>query len=474
MGKYNHLFPKLTNEQKAKMREDIEKAVKDITDEKIEDSPQFDYIRMCAYMGFDSFDVTMIGPWTLNEYLDMIGLKGRSFRGNDAPKLIKAMEDKGAISLNFKKDLEEMKIYVEHSEKGIDELETCAKEGSEKLSRWDKFCAFFGIKTSHALKVETKAATVRAMNEKKKEVSKKVALIYNKENIKDFKDDYEKATGYLDEIKNATKEKNDDWHKVFFGNATVPSYTLKNGQKISPVSLCLAALQQQTNLDLSSVEPKDVIARMNSKGKEAIGKQIKMIGKDISKIIAKKEAAINIAPRMKYLDDFLFEKPQDVGVIDKELRDYIKPEKNGRKFDIGAAANYNRMIAGKDKENLFANSALLFKTKDDMQKLFGKNDPTYNMKNDDGSRLNEAADKMEQQVRKVYKTIALKDELKIENYEAVLNAAGLGDDFNKLGEAIKSVTNNLNEIKKDLAYGETLKVFEQDDLEKEEEDLSIS
>lgn len=312
------------------------------------------------------------------------------------------------------------------------------------------------------------------MNEKKKEVSKKVALIYNKENIKDFKDDYEKATGYLDEIKNATKEKNDDWHKVFFGNATVPSYTLKNGQKISPVSLCLAALQQQTNLDLSSVEPKDVIARMNSKGKEEIGKQIKKIGKDISKIIAQKEAAINIAPRMKYLDDFLFEKPQDVGVIDKELRDYIKPEKNGRKFDIGAAANYNRMIAGKDKENLFANSALLFKTKDDMQKLFGKNDPTYNMKNDDGSRLNEAADKMEQQVRKVYKTIALKDELKIDNYEAVLNAAGLGDDFNKLGEAIKSVTNNLNEIKKDLAYGETLKVFEQDDLEKEEEDLSIS
>lgn len=96
------------------------------------------------------------------------------------------------------------------------------------------------------------------------------------------------------------------------------------------------------------------------------------------------------------------------------------------------------------------------------------------MKNDDGSRLNEAADKMEQQVRKVYKTIALKDELKIDNYEAILNAAGLGDDFNKLGEAIKTVTNNLNEIKKDLAYGETLKVFEQDDLEKEEDDFSIS
>lgn len=106
MGKYNHLFPKLTNEQKAKMREDIEKAVEDITDEKIEDSPQFDYSRMCYYMGVDLFDVTMIGPWTLNEYLDMIGLKGRSFRGSDAPKLIKAMEDKGAISLDLKKDLE--------------------------------------------------------------------------------------------------------------------------------------------------------------------------------------------------------------------------------------------------------------------------------------------------------------------------------------------------------------------------------
>lgn len=132
-----------------------------------------------------------------------------------------------------------MLVTVDHSEKGKEELETCAKEGSEKLTRWDKFCAFFGIKTSHALKVETRAATVEAMNEKKKEVSKAVAKKY------------------------AYKE-------------------------ISPVSLCLAALQQKTDVDLSTIDPKDVLARMDAKGKEAISEQIKKIGEKISSIIEKK------------------------------------------------------------------------------------------------------------------------------------------------------------------------------------------
>lgn len=103
MGKDNHLFPKLTDGQKAKMREDIEKSFDDIKSEEVKE--QYDYNSMCSMMGYNPFDVTMIGPWTLNEYFDMIGLKLDKFlRGDGSAKLAKVMEDKGAIPLAFNKD----------------------------------------------------------------------------------------------------------------------------------------------------------------------------------------------------------------------------------------------------------------------------------------------------------------------------------------------------------------------------------
>lgn len=449
MGKYNHLFPKMSDYEKDKMRREFQKAVKNIDIKQIWEGPINDYELKCEAVGYDPFDVTMMGPWTLNEYFDMIGLQKSKFTGYDKTSLLKVMEDFGAIPLDIKKD-KKGKFTVEHSAKGKEELEACA---TEKLSRWDKFCAFFGIKTSHALQVETKAATIEAMNEKQKEVSKSTA-------IKQFKavfDGLKDSNFDLEKLKNNTKEKNDGWHKVFFGDAKVPDYTLANGNKISSVSLCLAALQQRTKWDLASMDPKDVIERMNREGNEKISEQIKKIGENISRIATKKDAAVNMSDKLKYLDNFLFENPGGVA-IDDELRAYIKPDKNGRKFDIMAATDYSGMVKGKDKEKMFATSAIMFKTKDDMQKLFGKNDPTYNMINDKtGKRLNEAADKMEQYVRKVFKAIRLTDEVMKDNYEAVLNEAGFGDDYNKLKEATEYVADSLRKIQREFSHGELSK-----------------
>lgn len=134
------------------------------------------------------------------------------------------------------------------------------------------------------------------------------------------------------------------------------------------------------------------------------------------------------------------------------------------------------MVAGEDKENTFINAAILLNTKDDMQKLFGKNDPIYNMKNADGGRLNEAADKMEQQIRKVYKTMSLNNEIKKDNYDAILAAAGI-DDFNKLREAIETVSKNLGEVKKELTNAgiikETNKELENEDLEMDDDGMDF-
>lgn len=111
-----------------------------------------------------------------------------------------------------------------------------------------------------------------------------------------------------------------------------------------------------------------------------------------------------------------------------------------------------------------------------MQKLFGKNDPIYNMKNADGGRLNEAADKMEQQIRKVYKTMSLNNEIKKDNYDAILAAAGI-DDFNKLREAIETVSKNLGEVKKELTNAgiikETNKELENEDLEMDDDGMDF-
>ena len=453
MSKYAHLFPDMSDQKKFDIKQEIKKRLKD-TDLGYDD-PLFGYERKCSNLGFDVFDVAMMGPWTLNEYFDMIGF-GKEKDKFDKDNLLRVMEGLGAISLSITRD-KDNKVTVEHSPKGKEELEACA---SEKLTRWDKFCAFFRIKTSHALQVETKAAQMEALNAKKQEVSKAAAVKEFSEKFQDLKFYYESSTGDLDSLKNAVKDKNDAWKKVFFGDAQVSDYTLSNGKKISPVSLCLAALQQKTNMDLSVVDPADVLARMGKAGNEKISEQIQKIGGDIKNIIAKKEAIINQDPKIKYLDDFLFEKPTDTQAlaVDKALRAYIKPGNNAKKFNIGAAADYNNMFIEKNdksKENLFGTAALMFKTKDDMQMLFGKNDPTYNMKNAEGGRLNVAADKMEQHVKKVYKALNLKEELrKGDNYEAVLKAAGFGDDYNKLDEAIKTVVDNLDEVNKEYAQGE--------------------
>lgn len=314
MSKYAHLFPDMSDLKRYEIREEIKNRLKD-TSVKHGD-PENDYTLECQYAGFDALDVTMMGPWTLNEYFGMIGF-GTDKNKYDTKNLIRVMEGMGAISLSITRD-ENRKVTVEHSQKGKEELEACA---SEKLTRWDKFCAFFHIKTSHALQVETKAAQMEALNAKKQEVSKAAAVKKFSEKFQDLKYHYESYTRDLDSLKNTVKDKNDVWKKVFFGDDQVPDYTLSNGKKISPVSLCLAALQQKTNMDLSVVDPADVLARMGKAGKEKISEQFQKIGGDIKNIIAKKEAIINQDLKIKYLDDFLFEKPTDTQAlaVDKAL-----------------------------------------------------------------------------------------------------------------------------------------------------------
>lgn len=86
------------------------------------------------------------------------------------------------------------------------------------------------------------------------------------------------------------------------------------------------------------------------------------------------------------------------------------------------------------RDELFSNMAVMFKVKDDMVKIFGKDDEIYGMKNDKESA------KMEQHVKMRFKTAALRDAFEKENYDKALKIAGYGNDYSKLEEVADLTT----------------------------------
>ena len=77
----------------------------------------------------------------------------------------------------------------------------------------------------------------------------------------------------------------------------------------------------------------------------------------------------------------------------------------------------------------------MFKVKDDMAKIFGKNDEIYGMQD------NKEAAKMEQHVKMRFKTAALRDAFDKENYDKALKIAGYGNDYSKLEEVVDLACN---------------------------------
>ena len=371
--------------------------------------------------GINPLETSFIGPFTIDELMEGVGLNLDDYTEDKKIKILEEFENAGiALSLAGKKD-----------EKGLTTIDLPEDEMDKKdeLSLWDKICAFFGIQTEHAHKVEMEQATAEAVKDKQKELNDKLI----KKQMQEKRRDVLGATGTDLRGVAMANEKADAWRKIFFPNESpenkVSDYTMDNGKKVSSLSLCMAVLQQTTRNDLSSMSP-DEFKKMMAED-EKLQKRVEKIGNTIKDMAQKSNVK-----KLKYVDQML---GGDNGLseLDDKLKKILKPGEKAKKFDILAANDFNNMEyhAENDRNELFSTAAIMFKLKDDMAKIFGKNDEIYGMQD------NLEAAKMEQHVKMKFKTAALRDAFEKENYDKALKIAGYGNDYSKLEEVTDLAVN---------------------------------
>ncbi len=374
--------------------------------------------------GIDVIETSFIGAFTIDELMEGVGLNPNDYSYGKRLEILEELEEAGAT----------MNLATKENEKGlttIDLSEDTKKDINKKegLSLWDKILAFFGIQTEHARNVEMDQAAVEAIKDKQKELNDRLI----KRQMKEKRSKVLQSTPTdLNGVKMANK-KADAWRKIFFPNETpenkVSDYTLDNGKKVSPVSLCMAVLQQTTRNDLSAMGPDEFKKMMDADPKlqnrvEKIGNMIKDMAKDSNN------------KKLKYVDQML---GMDTGLLDLDdkLKKLLKPGEKAKELKFVSAGEYNQMDKRVDeyRDELFSNMAVMFKVKDDMVKIFGKDDEIYGMKNDKESA------KMEQHVKMRFKTAALRDAFEKENYDKALKIAGYGNDYSKLEEVADLTVN---------------------------------
>lgn len=374
--------------------------------------------------GIDIIETSLIGPFTIDELMEGVGLNPNDYPYTKRLEILGDFEDVGAT----------MNLTGKENEKGlttIDLSEDTKKDINKKegLSLWDKILAFFGIQTEHAHKVEMDQAAVEAIKDKQKELNDRLI----KRQMKEKRSEVLQATRTDLNGVNMANEKADAWRKIFFPNETpenkVSDYTLDNGKKVSSVSLCMAVLQQTTKNDLSAMGPNEFKKMMDADPK--LQNRVKKVG-DIIKDMAQKSNM----KKFKYADQML---GTNTGLLDLDdkLKNLLKPGEKAKELKFVSAGEYNQMDERVDeyRDELFSNMAVMFKVKDDMVKIFGKDDEIYGMKNDP-----EAA-KMEQHVKMRFKTVALRDAFEKENYDKALKIAGYGNDYSKLEEVTDLAVN---------------------------------
>ena len=155
-------------------------------------------------------------------------------------------------------------------------------------------------------------------------------------------------------------------------------------------------------------------------------------------------------------------KKGEFATLDDKLKKFIKSEGILNSFEIKVPENSEK--SQKDKMETFSKTAMMFKAKDDMLKIFGEDDTTFNMKDEDGNPKNKAAADMENHMKNTFKAVRLSDALNKNDYDTVLKIAGFGDDYSKLNEALDYAKNTIDQfdINKELQIEE--KEFDDNDF----------
>lgn len=416
-----------------------------------------------AEIGIDPLDTVFVGPFTANEYLTGIGtfVFQRPQAGERIPLMDWLVQTQGAFKLE-KKDLGNGQFVFDFSDATKEEMKKMKTANvDDLLTAWDKFMGFFGYKTDHARSVELSLAGIEAIKAKKYELNK--MLLKEKRNAFINSNFIEKQVTN-NEVLEAVTKTTKDWRKIFFGDETkenkVPDYVLDNGKKVSPLSLCMAALQQHLRDDLSATSPEEFAARM-AKDKD-LKEYVRIIG-DVMRDFSVKS---NLK-KLQYVDELMNGTSKYAGLDDK-LKMMLK--KNKRPLDITTAAAYKGMGPEEKAENvgMLAQSGVMFMMKEDMLKVYdNKNDPIYSMKDENGNPKNPAAAEMEHHVKATLKAAVLYKAIQMDNYDKLLEQAGFGDDYTKLDKAFEYAEKVVNEASK----GVTEIVKEENETQIEEIDL---
>ena len=455
MGKYDNLFSQLTQEKKDELKSNLLRDARallndrKITSEMVRDTADWEN------QGIDKLDTVFVGPFTAKEYLNNIGIDLSKYDewANKTALIAALAKSEVTASLAWKKgDKGEFVITAsEEAQKAFEPSKD--NSGAYTLTFWDRFCNLIGIKTSHARSVEMNIAIRDAYNEKieslqrtinNKAILKKHAAETH-EFLRDNKNRYDAGKAVIAQ----SKKQFDAWNKVFFGNKKVPDYILNNGKKVSPVSLCLMVLHQRSDMNLSKLSPESLAKRMENN--PAVKTGVEGIGKLIGTMATKKAEALNKEGRFKYLDDFLFETNNELSTYDNKLKSMLKP-KQPRALNITVADEFSKLTEDQQekKAEIFGKSCVLFKAKDDMIKIFGAKEQTYNMKNSNGESINKAAENMEKLVKNTFDAVNVYDAIQNDQYDKAFKTAGMENDYNKLKNLYEFGTNILRETNSSL------------------------
>ena len=462
MGKYDQFFENMSEKDRVDLLDKITKAYEEKKSNVNYNSQEYikiaDEVNAWETKGVDLLDTALIGPFTAKEFLAKLGMDLGNYSSTDEKMhLLKVLEESQAVLRFERKKNENGLVTIEPSEALKAEMDAMSahKDDRFSLNLWDKFCAFFGIKTEHALSVEMNIATVETYKQKQKEITNQMISAQLSGKAERIAISNGATIDANKQLLSSAKDKFDGWNQVFFGNKDVPDYILNDGKKVSALSLCMAALQQRVNMDLSAMEPEEMIQRMSQDAK--LQKGIKSIGDTISNMAEKKAKAAAVHLKLKYLNDYLFETSADVSALDDKLRNLIKSGKSVHKFDVTIAADYNGMTwdpeVQADKTNLFGKAAVMFKTKDDLLKLYGENDSVFGMKDANGQPTNKAAADLENNVKNTFKSVKLANALQRKDYDTVLKLAGFGDDYSKLNEALDYADKTFRQLGSEMQKG---------------------
>lgn len=225
-----------------------------------------------------------------------------------------------------------------------------------ELGLWDKICAFFGIITDHAKKVEFAQKSIEAQQKKLDGLNKSVVK-QKKDNFvekhKDFAERNEAVLNEAEKTENGLKE-------LFFGDEKVADYTFKNGGKLTALSACIAMYHKEGGKDIANMSLEEI----NKPENADLRNRLREIGNEYKTIISEK----GLDEKLKYLDDFLFTNDK-YNTRDKALLDRMATTKA---FEIDwDKAEKNIKGTEQKKELAGAQSLAMLKVKAELRKVFG-------------------------------------------------------------------------------------------------------